>query len=181
MKIRHISVPRRWSAPRVLVLALLALPLAATSVSWPLKAAAAEENRILTATKSALYGGAAGLLLGGVAALVAKRDDRDNAIRWGVVVGTFGGFAYGLYDVTHHKSDFSLRPPRDRGATDLAGGPRPGPAGKEFGRNSLDSVRPDHNARSLGRCVSRAPARPDCGPTTSFSTLEMSECGRSTR
>ena len=180
MKIWQVSVSRRRCAPRVLTLALPALLLSATAGSWPSTAAAEEENKILTATKSALYGGAAGLLLGGVAALVVNRDDRDNAMRWGVVVGTFSGFAYGLYDVTRHQNGLSLLPLRESQAPDLAELP-----GFSFGRtgserNMLGTIRPSPKSRSLGRAMYSALAEPGRGPITRSCTFEGPDCGRTT-
>jgi hypothetical protein len=69
--------------------------------------ARAGSERILAVAESALYGGATGLLLGGVLTLVVKPDNRDDVVRWGVVAGTFLGFGYGLYDARGAKEGFS--------------------------------------------------------------------------
>ena len=71
----------------------------------PKKAAAA--NAIQTILMDALYGGAAGLLLGGVLMLVVDKDSRDDTLRWGAVIGTFAGFAYGVYDSRSGSSSYS--------------------------------------------------------------------------
>lgn len=88
------------------------------SLAWPGlgggdgAAQARSENKILLLAKTAVYGGLTGLLLGGVAALVVDSDSRDDAVRWGVVLGTFGGFAYGIYTLsTSDDEDFFLRRP----------------------------------------------------------------------
>jgi hypothetical protein len=51
---------------------------------------------ILTVLKNTLLGGATGLLLGGTATLVTDDEHRADVVRWGVVIGTFGGFALGV-------------------------------------------------------------------------------------
>jgi hypothetical protein len=66
-------------------------------------------ERILTVAKDAVYGGATGLLLGGVLTLVVPAKDRDDVVRWGVVAGTFAGFGYGLYEASGQKDGFSER------------------------------------------------------------------------
>jgi hypothetical protein len=98
-----------WS---VLLLLCLLIPIA-TRQAPP---AYADENKILTVTKDALYGAGAGLLLSGVTTLVVAKDSRSDVLRWGIVIGTFGGFAYGVYEVhTRSKNDgFSGFPPDDR-------------------------------------------------------------------
>jgi hypothetical protein len=69
----------------------------------------ADGERILSVTKNAIYGGATGLLLGGVLTLVVTADHRDDVVRWGVVIGTFAGFGYGLYEARGQKDGFSER------------------------------------------------------------------------
>ena len=71
--------------------------------------AQADGERILTVAKDAVYGGATGLLLGGVLTLVVPSESRDDMVRWGVVVGTFAGFGYGLYEARGQKDEFSER------------------------------------------------------------------------
>jgi hypothetical protein len=71
--------------------------------------ARANDERILTMAKDAVYGGATGLLLGGVLTLVVSSENRDDVVRWGVVVGTFAGFGYGLYEALGTKDGFTER------------------------------------------------------------------------
>ena len=84
------------------------VPLMGTGGSVASPAQAAGE-RILTVAKDAVYGGATGLLLGGVLTLVVPTEKRDDVVRWGVVVGTFAGFGYGLYEGHGRKDEFSER------------------------------------------------------------------------
>lgn len=69
--------------------------------------AAASENKVLGVAKDTVYGAASGLLLGGATALIVRQDQRWGAIRWGVALGTFGGFFYGLYDLHRPKEEYS--------------------------------------------------------------------------
>jgi hypothetical protein len=79
-------------------------------MSWPAASPAqAGGERILDVAKNAVYGGATGLLLGGVLTLVVPVDKRDDVVRWGVVIGTFVGFGYGLYEARGEKDGFSER------------------------------------------------------------------------
>jgi hypothetical protein len=50
---------------------------------------------MLTILKNTLLGSVTGLVLGGTLSLVAGEDHQGDVVRWGVVVGTFGGFALG--------------------------------------------------------------------------------------
>lgn len=112
MAVQQISDLHGREIPRRAITLLLAGLLGFGA--GPARPAAAQENKILTATKSALYGCAAGLLLGGAASLVVSEADRDNVIRWGVVIGTFGGFAYGIYDTQGRSGEYSNRLCRPR-------------------------------------------------------------------
>ncbi len=62
--------------------------------------AGARENPMLVLLKNSVYGSACGLLLGGVLTLVVDKDNRGDMVRWGVVIGTFSGFGYGIYDLS---------------------------------------------------------------------------------
>jgi len=53
-----------------------------------------QANPVVEVAKSTLYGGLAGLALGLAASLVV--EDSGGSIRWGFVVGTFGGFIWGV-------------------------------------------------------------------------------------
>ena len=67
-----------------------------------------DENPVKVVAKSVFWGAVVGLALGGAIALVAD-DDYDDYLKWGFVIGTFGGFGYGLYHVhTREKPSTSL-------------------------------------------------------------------------
>ena len=51
---------------------------------------------LLTVLKNTLLGGVTGLVLGGAVSLVTEKDHRSDVVRWGFVIGTFGGFAMGV-------------------------------------------------------------------------------------
>jgi len=51
---------------------------------------------LLTVLKNTLLGGVTGLVLGGAVSLVTDEDHRSDVLRWGFVIGTFGGFAMGV-------------------------------------------------------------------------------------
>ncbi|MFH1278291.1 MAG: hypothetical protein ABIK65_07925 [Candidatus Eisenbacteria bacterium] len=59
-----------------------------------------DENPAISVTKSILWGGLGGLILGGAIALVAD-DNEGEIVKWSFVGGTFGGLALGLWHVTH--------------------------------------------------------------------------------
>src|SRR5437867_9771920 len=61
------------------------------------------ENPMQEIAKSTIYGGAAGLILGGAVALVDDGSDRDK-LKWGFAGGTFFGFGFGLYHVLSRPS-----------------------------------------------------------------------------
>ena len=82
---------------------LLVLVTLLTSPMVP--SAAAEDSTLIRISKSTMYGGLLGLLLGGAVAIVVK-DNRDEPIRWGLVIGVFGGFAYGVYSASTGRDDF---------------------------------------------------------------------------
>jgi hypothetical protein len=90
-----------WATTRVLSASIIiSVFLFGLILPGPVSPVRAEDNSIVTVLKDAAYGGLGGLLLGGVLALVVDKDSRDDSIRWGVVAGTFAGFAYGIYEVT---------------------------------------------------------------------------------
>jgi len=70
--------------------------------------AAAEDSTLIRISKSTIYGGLLGILLGSAVALVVD-DNRDEPIRWGLVIGVFGGFAYGVYSASTGRDDFFQR------------------------------------------------------------------------
>lgn len=59
------------------------------------------ENPMVEVTRSILYGGLAGLMMGGAIALATESDNAGDIIRWGIVTGTFVGLGFGLHHVTH--------------------------------------------------------------------------------
>jgi hypothetical protein len=130
---------------RSVVVLILAASFAAGSM-----ARAAENNRILTMTKDALYGGATGLLLGGVLTLVVDSHHRDDVLRWGVVVGTFAGFGYGVYEVSHGAEEFSFRGIQARRAGISASEIAAAMTGAET-RDGAWARMPVPEARALGR------------------------------
>lgn len=108
----------------VILTTMLVTPLVPT--------AAAEDSTILRISKSTIYGGLLGLLLGAAVAIVVD-DNRDEPIRWGLVIGVFGGFGYGIYSASTGRDDFFLQADASRaessryllpGAAKPAGGPR---------------------------------------------------------
>jgi len=117
--------------------ALLLQPAPATGPS----PARAETNPILSMTKDAVYGAAMGLFLSGVLTLVVDADKREDTVRWGVVIGTFGGFAYGVYETAlRGEGEFSLKAPGRSEPPPGAGAP---PIGSEFlGRRQLGRREP---------------------------------------
>lgn len=97
---------REGLRPRVWAHLLWVVPLLVMSGSTA-SPAQADDERIVTVAKDAVYGGATGLLLGGVLALVVPSENRDDVVRWGVVIGTFAGFGYGLFEGQGEKDGFS--------------------------------------------------------------------------
>lgn len=65
------------------------------------------------------YGLACGLVLGGVLTLVVDKDDRGDVLRWGVVIGTFSGFSYGVYTASRDSGLFSAQPGADEARPSL--------------------------------------------------------------
>jgi hypothetical protein len=58
------------------------------------------ENPVIEVTKSAVWGGLGGLVVGGALALVSDSNDNDgDIVRWCFVGGTFLGLGYGIYHV----------------------------------------------------------------------------------
>ncbi len=59
----------------------------------------AEENAMLTVSKTIVYGGLAGLILGSAIALAAD-DNEGDIIKWSFVAGTFAGLGVGIHSVS---------------------------------------------------------------------------------
>jgi hypothetical protein len=72
-------------------------------LSWP--ASARPDDRMETIAKDTFFGGLIGLVLGGTLTLVVDDSDRDDVVRWGVVTGVFGGFAFGVYEASQDGDD----------------------------------------------------------------------------
>jgi hypothetical protein len=58
------------------------------------------ENPVMEIAKSVFWGAAAGSVLG-LAIMLADGSDSGEPLRWGFVVGAFGGLAAGVYFVSH--------------------------------------------------------------------------------
>ncbi len=82
------------SSPLRVARALLPLILALT-LAVPSSVRAREP--LLTVAKNMLLGGMTGLVLGGTLTLVVDEDSKSDVVRWGLVAGTFGGFAFGVW------------------------------------------------------------------------------------
>lgn len=74
----------------------------------PRTAAAADNNDFIEVAKTTAYGALGGLLVGSAIALLA---DDGEPVKWGFVIGTFGGLVYGVSHVNH--STASLMEVRD--------------------------------------------------------------------
>ena len=116
------------------------LVVAALVVAWcPARARAAvnverqgAENPMVEVARSTLYGGLAGLLLGGAIALVDDSHDDAKVLKWGFAGGTFLGFGVGLVSVLtrpeptgllqleNGRAHLAFAPPRRTGAGTLA-------------------------------------------------------------
>lgn len=99
---RRRRVVGRWRS--LLLGGLLLLPC-------PARAA----DPLLTVLRNTLLGGVTGLVLGGAVGLVTDEDHRGDVVRWGFVLGTFGGFAMGV----------NLAARGDEGLFEIAAGPQP--------------------------------------------------------
>jgi hypothetical protein len=56
-----------------------------------------DENPMIEVARSTLYGGLAGLMVGGAIALIDEDDDNGDIVKWGFVTGTFVGLGMGLW------------------------------------------------------------------------------------
>jgi hypothetical protein len=65
------------------------------------------ENPMKEIATSTIYGGLAGLLLGGATAL-AVEENEDSIVKWFFVGGTFFGFGYGIYHVSRRPEPHAL-------------------------------------------------------------------------
>ncbi len=95
---------------RRMVVALLLVAMA----GWGARSAQAavnverqgSENPMIEVFKSTIYGGLAGLVVGGAIALAAENG--GEPVRWGFVVGTFVGLGAGVIHVTSRPQPTSL-------------------------------------------------------------------------
>ncbi len=78
---------------------LLCMVVAASSSAQVTVHREGDENPVITIAKSIMWGGLAGLVLGGAVALVAE-DNEEDIVKWFFVGGTFAGLGYGVYHVT---------------------------------------------------------------------------------
>lgn len=93
-------------------IAVLLVGTLIAGVAAPPVQAKTTEQKLLSITKTTIYGALLGGLLGLAGALVVKESARDDTIRWGVAVGSIAGFAYGIMNQDDEDSgDFSLRLP----------------------------------------------------------------------
>jgi hypothetical protein len=89
-------------------MATLALVCSLVGATFPGPAHAdTSEKQMESLTKSTIYGALLGGLLGLTSALVVRDSARDDVIRWGVALGAFSGFAYGVYGIGHGSDSFS--------------------------------------------------------------------------
>ena len=94
------SAPREGRKRASPIAGVLTLALLANVAIQP--ARAHSDEPLLSVVKNTLYGAMTGLVLGGVLTLVVDDEDRDDVVRWGVVIGTFGGFGFGIYEATRN-------------------------------------------------------------------------------
>jgi hypothetical protein len=78
-----------------------------------------EENPMVTIAKATMWGGVAGLILGGAVALVAD-DNQGDIIKWSLVGGVFFGFGFGVYHVLTRPEPTGALLEFDRGGFALA-------------------------------------------------------------
>lgn len=97
--------PVHGSFMRIVAVALIAA-LAAGSLAPPCRAEASEQ-RLESLTKATIYGALLGGLLGLTSALVVKDSARDDVIRWGIALGAFSGFAYGVFGIRNEPDRLS--------------------------------------------------------------------------
>lgn len=76
----------------VFALLVAAVILAGTTLT-PRSASASNNNDFIEVAKTTSYGALGGLLVGSAIALIS---DSGEPVKWGFVVGTFGGLFYGV-------------------------------------------------------------------------------------
>jgi hypothetical protein len=90
--------------PVLLSIAALSAALAAPAPAAVNVNRSGSENPMQEVAKSVIYGGAAGLILGGAVALVDDGGNDADQIKWGFAGGAFFGFGFGLYHVLSRPS-----------------------------------------------------------------------------
>ncbi len=65
------------------------------------------ENPVMEIAKSVYWGAAAGSVLG-LAIMLADKNDSGEPLRWGFVIGAFGGLAAGIYFVSRRPQPAGL-------------------------------------------------------------------------
>jgi hypothetical protein len=89
------------------LLALLLVALVAPAGAQIVETRQGDANPMVSVFKSTIYGGLAGLVLGGAIELIDEDDDSD-ALRWGFVSGVFVGFGYGIYHIATRAEPHAL-------------------------------------------------------------------------
>ncbi|OGF18196.1 MAG: hypothetical protein A2W00_10000 [Candidatus Eisenbacteria bacterium RBG_16_71_46] len=86
------------------------------------------ENPVIEIAKSTVYGGLAGLVVGGAIALASDSNDNDgDIVRWSFIGGTFVGLGYGIYQVSNRPQPTALLEFRGGAASLHAALPAPVP------------------------------------------------------
>lgn len=116
----HVSAAVRRGGKSRLLMALLALLLV-------LPTPARARDPFVVVLKNTLLGGVTGLVLGGTATLVADEEDRMDIVRWGVVIGTFVGFGFGIWRATKGSEDLFAAQPLGLSPDGAAGATSEGP------------------------------------------------------
>jgi hypothetical protein len=75
------------------VLVTLAAPASEAAVNIERES---HENPVVEVFRSTIYGGLAGLVVGGAIAWATESDDSGEIVKWGFVTGTFVGLAAGI-------------------------------------------------------------------------------------
>ena len=99
--------PRRVSSPAALaLLALLLFALAEPADAQVTEIRQGDENPVVSIFKSTIYGGLAGLVLGGAIELIDDDEKDTDELKWGFVAGAFFGFGFGVYHVLNRPEPY---------------------------------------------------------------------------
>lgn len=90
---------KRWMSMLALACLLISMgaPAARAAVNVERNSA---ENPVVEISRSVIYGGLAGLVVGGAIALASESDNSGDIVRWCFVGGTLAGLAAGIYFVS---------------------------------------------------------------------------------